>query len=50
MAASPLHSRGTRTAPSSAADDGGYEEWPYLDEEVLVASRSRKICLNCHSF
>lgn len=50
MAASPPRSRGARQALSSAADDGGYEQWPYLDEEVLVASRSRKVCLTCHFF
>jgi hypothetical protein len=50
VAASSPRSRSTRTAPSSAADDGGYEQWPYLDEEVLVASRSRKVCLTCHWF
>ncbi len=48
MAAPPSRSRGTRPAPSSAADDGGYEQWPYLDQEVLVASRSRKVCMTCH--
>ena len=26
------------------------EEWPYLDQEVLVASRSRKVCMTCHWF
>jgi hypothetical protein len=36
--------------PSSAADDGGYEHWPYLDEEVLLASRSSKVCMTCHWF
>lgn len=50
MAASPPRSRGTRPSPSSAADDGGCEQWPYLDEEVLVASRSSKVCLTCHWF
>ncbi|MFZ0407141.1 MAG: galactose oxidase [Cyanobium sp.] len=50
MAASPLSSRGNRLVPSSAADDGGYEQWPYLDEEVLVASRSGKVCLTCPFF
>jgi hypothetical protein len=48
--ASPPRSRGNRLVPSSAADDGGYEQWPYLDEEVLVASRSGKVCLTCHFF
>ena len=50
MAASPPRSRGARPALSSAADDGGYVQWPYLDDEVLVASRSRKVCLTCHWF
>ncbi|WP_255140300.1 galactose oxidase [Synechococcus sp. Lug-A] len=50
MAALPSHSRGTLPVPSSAADDGDDEHWPYLDEEVLVASRSRKVCLTCHFF
>ncbi|MEB3304738.1 MAG: galactose oxidase [Cyanobacteriota bacterium] len=26
------------------------EEWPYLDQEVLRATRSRKVCLTCHWF
>ncbi len=50
MAASSPRSRGTRPAHSSAADDHGYEQWPYLDPEVLVASRSRKVCMTCHWF
>ena len=50
MAVSPPRSRGSRPAPSPAADEGGYEQWPYLDEEVLVASRSSKVCLTCNFF
>ncbi|CAK6698965.1 galactose oxidase [Synechococcus sp. CBW1107] len=50
MAASPSPSRGARLAPGSATDDGGCEEWPYLDEAVLRPSRSRKVCLTCHWF
>jgi hypothetical protein len=50
VAASPPSSRGTRSAPTPAGDDGAYEEWAHLDEEVLVASRSRKVCLTCHWF
>jgi hypothetical protein len=50
VAASPPRSRSTRTAPSSAAADGGYEERPYLDAEVLVATRSRKVCMTCPFF
>ncbi|WP_255093333.1 galactose oxidase [Synechococcus sp. J7-Johnson] len=50
MAASPPRSRGARPAPNSTADDDGYEQWPYLDEDVLVASRSGKVCMTCHWF
>ena len=50
MAASPPRSRDARPSPSSASDGGGYEQWSYLDEEVLVASRSGKVCLTCHFF
>jgi hypothetical protein len=24
------------------------EEWSYLDSEVLVKTRSRKVCMTCH--
>ncbi len=26
------------------------EDWPYLDEAVLLKTRSRKICMTCHWF
>lgn len=26
------------------------EDWPYLDQEVLSASRSWRVCLTCHWF
>ncbi|MEY4806083.1 MAG: hypothetical protein RLZZ206_472 [Cyanobacteriota bacterium] len=26
------------------------EEWSYLDSEVLVKIRSRKVCMTCHWF
>jgi hypothetical protein len=26
------------------------EEWPYLDEDVLLKTRSRKVCMTCHWF
>ena len=26
------------------------EEWPYLDQEVLVTTHSRKVCMTCHWF
>ncbi len=24
------------------------ESWPYLDEGVLLKTRSRKVCMTCH--
>ena len=26
------------------------EEWPYLDEETLLKTRSCKVCMTCHWF
>ena len=26
------------------------EAWPYLDGEVLLSGRSRKVCMTCHWF
>jgi hypothetical protein len=26
------------------------EEWPYLDEVVLLKTRNRKVCMTCHWF
>ena len=26
------------------------EDWPYLDEAVLLRTRSRKVCMTCHWF
>ena len=50
MAASPPSSRDTRQAPCSAADEYGYEEWPYLDQDVLAVSLSCKVCFTCQWF
>jgi hypothetical protein len=30
--------------------DESCEAWPYLDEEVLLSSRSRQVCMTCHWF
>ncbi len=38
-----------RSRPQAAREDP-VEEWAYLDQEVLVPSRSRKACLTCHFF
>jgi hypothetical protein len=27
---------------------GDCEAWPYLDQDVLRPSRSRKVCMTCH--
>jgi hypothetical protein len=37
----------SRTAGSR---DEPIEEWPYLDQQVLAASRRGKVCLTCHFF
>ena len=28
--------------------EASIEEWPYLDEGVLLKTRSRKVCMTCH--
>ena len=43
----PISPRGA--SPGSAPLDA-IEDWPYLDQEVLQASRSHKVCLTCHWF
>jgi hypothetical protein len=27
-----------------------FEDWPYLDSDVLLRTRSRKVCMTCHWF
>ncbi|WP_231605330.1 hypothetical protein [Synechococcus sp. CBW1006] len=38
----------------SMSDSGSLEqpieEWPYLDQEVLLRTRSRKVCMTSHWF
>jgi hypothetical protein len=36
-------------AISSVAAEA-WEGWAYLDDGVLIASRSRKVCMTCHWF
>ena len=24
------------------------EDWPYLEQDVLLKTRSRKVCMTCH--
>ena len=40
-------------SPARSSDScvgAGCDAWPYLDEAVLRASRSRKVCMTCHWF
>ena len=39
-----------RPAAMNPGLDLPIEEWPYLDEAVLLNTRSRKVCMTCHSF
>jgi hypothetical protein len=39
-----------RPAALNAQLDLPIEEWHYLDEAVLLKTRSRKACMTCHSF
>lgn len=38
-----------RPAALAARLETPIEEWPYLDEAVLLKTRSRKVCMTCHS-
>jgi hypothetical protein len=38
-----------RPAALAARLDLPVDEWPCLDSEVLVKTRSRKVCMTCHS-
>ena len=39
-----------RPAALAARLETPIEEWPYLDEAVLLKTRSRKVCMSCHWF
>jgi hypothetical protein len=39
-----------RPAALNARLETPIEEWPYLDEAVLLKTRSRKVCMTCHWF
>jgi hypothetical protein len=39
-----------RGAASGSVAGTSCDNWPYLDEAVLWASRSRKVCMTCHWF
>jgi hypothetical protein len=43
-------SRSVRSVAASVEAAGDCEAWPYLDGDVLLASRSRKVCMTCHWF
>ena len=38
----------SRIRATSVAAGSDCEAWPYLDEDVLRPSRSRKVCMTCH--
>ena len=40
----------SRIRATSVAAGSDCEAWPYLDEDVLRSSRSRKVCMTCHWF
>jgi hypothetical protein len=42
-----LHSRRSVTE-SLGSPHQPVEEWPFLDQSVLLPSRSRKVCMTCH--
>ena len=48
MARSPIPS--PALIGDSAASEQTIDAWPYLDGEVLLSSRSRKVCITCHWF
>jgi hypothetical protein len=39
-----------RPATLAAQLETGVEDWPYLVGDVLVKTRSRKVCMTCHWF
>jgi hypothetical protein len=39
-----------RSVAAAVEAAGDCEAWPYLDGNVLLASRSRKVCMTCHWF
>jgi hypothetical protein len=41
---------GRALKPLEQRRDVPMEEWPYLDEALLVKARSRKVCMTCHWF
>ena len=42
--------RSARSVAAAVEAAGDCEAWPYLDSDVLLASRSRKVCMTCHWF
>jgi hypothetical protein len=38
------------SSPAPAPHDAPPEEWPHLDQDRLLPSRSRQVCLTCHWF
>jgi len=45
-----MASRHPQRALPSEAQQVAIEAWPFLDETVLLLTRSRKVCMTCHWF
>ena len=39
-----------RSVAAAVEAAGNCEAWPYLEQDVLRPSRSRKVCMTCHWF
>ena len=37
-----------RSVAAAVEAAGDCEAWPYLEQDVLRPSRSRKVCMTCH--
>ncbi len=41
---------GIREREDPTSPQRAIEEWPYLDQELLLSSRSHRVCMTCHWF
>ncbi len=46
----PSRFRSSSQITNSGGEEAAVETWPYLDQDVLVANRSRQVCMTCHWF
>ena len=45
-----FRSSSDRSVAAAVEAAGDCEAWPYLEQDVLRPSRSRKVCMTCHWF